>query len=61
MMSLETAKRVWQARLDPRHQTPSVGLYFHVRDRWGMFDAQPLVVNDQGQAGAAIEGVIRHQ
>jgi hypothetical protein len=27
MMSLETAKRVWQARLDPRRQTPSMGLY----------------------------------
>jgi tetratricopeptide (TPR) repeat protein len=25
MMSLETAKRVWQARLDPRRQTPSIG------------------------------------
>lgn len=33
MMSLETAKRVWQARLDPRRQTPSIGLYSHVRDR----------------------------
>jgi hypothetical protein len=35
MMSLETTKRVWQARLDPRRQTPSMGLYSHVRDRWG--------------------------
>src|SRR6516165_10694627 len=26
MMSLETAKRVWQARLDPRRQTPSIGI-----------------------------------
>ena len=61
MMSLETAKRVWQARLDPRRQTPSIGLYSHVRDRWGIFHAQPLVLNDQRQAGAAIEGVVRHE
>jgi TnpA family transposase len=61
MMSLETAKRVWQARLDPRRQTPSIGLYSHVRDRWGIFHAQPLVLNDQRQAGAAIEGIIRHE
>jgi len=56
MMSLETTKRVWQARLDPRRQTPSMGLYSHVRDRWGIFHAQPLILNDQRQAGAAIEG-----
>ena len=61
MMSLETAKRVWQARLDPRRQTPSIGLYSHVRDRWGIFYAQPLILNDQRQAGAAIEGVIRQE
>ena len=61
MMSLETARRVWQARLDPRRQTPSIGIYSHVRDRWGIFHAQPLVLNDQRQAGAAIEGVIRHE
>ena len=61
MMSMETAKRVWQARLDPRRQTPSVGIYSHVRDRWGIFHAQPLILNDQRQAGAAIEGVVRHE
>jgi TnpA family transposase len=61
MMSLETAKRVWQARLDPRRQTPSIGIYSHVRDRWGIFHAQPLVLNDQRQAGAAIEGIVRHE
>ncbi len=61
MMSLETTKRVWQARLDPRRQTPAMGLYSHVRDRWGIFHAQPLILNDQRQAGAAIEGVIRHE
>jgi hypothetical protein len=43
MMSLEIAKRVWQARLDPRRQTPSIGRYSHVRDRWGIFHVQPLM------------------
>ena len=58
---LETAKRVWQARLDPRRHTPSIGIYSHVRDRWGIFHAQPLILNEQRQAGAAIEGVVRHE
>ncbi len=61
MMSLETAKRVWQARPEPRRQTPSIGIYSHVRDRWGIFHAQTLVLNEQRQAGAAIEGVMRHE
>lgn len=60
MMSMETTKRVWQARLDPRRNTPSVGIYSHVRDRWGIFHAQPFVLNER-QAGVAIEGVIRHE
>jgi TnpA family transposase len=60
MMSLETRQRVWQARLDPRRQTPSVGIYSHVRDRWGIFYAQPIVLNER-QVGAAIEGVLRQQ
>ena len=54
MMSLETRQRVWQARVDPRRQTPSVGIYSHVRDRWGIFYAQPIVLNER-QVGAAIE------
>ena len=32
-----------------------------MRDRWGIFHAQPLVLNEQRQAGAAIEGVMRHE
>jgi TnpA family transposase len=60
MMSMETSRRVWQARLDPRRQTPSIGIYTHVRDRWGIFYAQPIVLNER-QAGAAIEGVVRQE
>lgn len=60
MMSMETTKRVWQARLDPRRNTPSIGIYSRVRDRWGMFHAQPFVLNER-QAGVAIEGVVRQE
>ena len=60
MMSLETSQRVWQARQDPRRHTASVGIYTHVRDRWGIFHAQPIVLNER-QAGAAIEGVVRQE
>jgi TnpA family transposase len=60
MMSLETSQRVWQARIDPRRQTPSIGIYSHVRDRWGISYAQPMVLNER-QAGAAIEGVVRDE
>jgi TnpA family transposase len=60
MMSMETTKRVWQARLDPRRNTSSIGIYSHVRDRWGIFYAQPFVLNER-QAGVAIEGVIRQE
>jgi len=60
MMSMETTKRVWQARLDPRRNTPSIGIYSHVRDRWGISYAQPFVLNER-QAGVAIEGVLRQE
>jgi hypothetical protein len=48
------------ARLDPRRNTPSIGIYSHVRDRWGIFHAQPFVLNER-QAGVAIEGVVRQE
>ena len=60
MMSMETTQRVWQARQDPRRNTSSIGIYSHVRDRWGIFHAQPFVLNER-QAGVAIEGVIRQE
>jgi TnpA family transposase len=60
MMSMETTKRVWQSRLDPRRNTPSVGIYSHVHDRWGIFHAQPFRLNER-QVGVAIEGVVRQE
>ncbi|NEX59945.1 Tn3 family transposase [Noviherbaspirillum galbum] len=58
MMSLETTRTVWQARADPRRRTASVGVYTHVRDRWGIFYDQPILLKER-QAGAAIEGILR--
>jgi TnpA family transposase len=60
MMSLETTRTVWQARADPRRRTASIGVYTHVRDRWGIFYDQPIVLNER-QAGVAIEGAIRQE
>jgi hypothetical protein len=59
-MSLETSHRIWQARLDPRRKTPALGIYTHVRERWGIFYAQPILLNER-QAGVAIEGVVRQE
>lgn len=58
MMSLTTSRHLWNARLDPRRQTPSVGMYTHVHDRWSIIYHQPIVLGER-QAGVAIEGVIR--
>lgn len=41
-------------------QTASIGIYTHVRDRWGASYAQPILLNER-QAGAPIEGVIREE
>jgi hypothetical protein len=58
--SLETNKRVFLARNDPRRQTASIGIYTHVRDRWEISYTRPILLNER-QAGAAIEGVIRDE
>jgi TnpA family transposase len=39
--------------------TYAAGLYTHVRDRWGIFYDQPIVLNER-QAGVAVEGVEAH-
>src|SRR3546814_17868781 len=60
MMSMETTKRVWQAWLDPRRNTPYIGIYSHVKDRWGIFHATPFVLNER-PAGVAYEVVFPKQ
>ena len=59
MMSLETSRRLWAARLDPRRRTASVGTYTHVLDQWAIAYDQPVLLNRR-QAGAAIEGALGH-
>lgn len=58
MMSLETSRHLWRARVDPRRRVPAIGVYQHVLDQWGIVYDLPIVLMNR-QAGAAIEGVIR--
>lgn len=58
MMSLETSRHLWRARMDPRRGVPAVGVYQHVLDQWSIVYDLPIVLMDR-QVGAAIEGVIR--
>lgn len=57
MMSVETSRRLWAARHDPRRRTPSVGTYTHVLDQWPILYDRPILLNRR-QAGAAIEGAL---
>ncbi|WP_353506748.1 Tn3 family transposase [Variovorax sp. J31P179] len=59
MMAMDASRHLWTARVDPRRRTYAAGLYTHVRDRWGLFYDQPIVLNER-QAGAAVEGVEQH-
>lgn len=59
MMSIETSRKLWAARLDPRRRTASVGTYTGVLDQWAIAWDQPILLNTR-QAGAAIEGALRH-
>jgi len=58
MMSLDTSRHLWRARMDPRRRAPAIGIYQHVLDQWSVFYDLPIVLLDR-QAGAVIEGVIR--
>jgi TnpA family transposase len=60
MMSMDVARQIWSARLDPRRGVPSVGTYTHVSDFWSIIYDQPIPLNER-QAGAAIEGAIRQE
>ncbi len=59
MMSLDVARTLWSARSDPRRKTPAMGTYALLSDQWTLIHDQPLVLN-QRQAGAALEGALRH-
>ena len=60
MMSLDATRRLWTARHDPRRRAPAVGTYTHVLDQWVILHDQAVVLNRR-QAGAAIEGALRHE
>ncbi|MBP2279049.1 Tn3 family transposase [Sphingomonas sp. PL20] len=57
--SIETSRKLWAARLDPRRRTASIGTYTHILDQWAIAWDQPILLNTR-QAGAAIEGALRH-
>jgi len=57
MMTVESSRRLWNARVDHRTGNYAIGTYTHVLDQWGIAYDQPIVLN-QRQAGAAIEGVL---
>ena len=59
MMAMDASRHLWTARVDPRRRTYAAGMYTHVRDRWGIFYDQPIVLNER-QAGVAVEGVEQH-
>jgi hypothetical protein len=58
MMSVATSRHLWNARLDPRRRTPSIGMYTHVHNQWPIIYNQPIVLGER-QVGAAIEGIVR--
>jgi len=58
MMSLDAARGLWSARMDPRRKTSAIGTYTHVLDRWAFVYDQPIVLNER-QAGVALEGALR--
>lgn len=58
MLALDASRHLWNARVDPRRRTYAAGIYTHLRDRWGIVHDQLIVLNER-QAGAAIEGVER--
>lgn len=57
MMTVESSRRLWNARIDPRTGNYAIGTYTHVLDQWGIAYDQPIILNKR-QAGAAIEGVL---
>lgn len=41
MMSMDVARQIWSARLDPKRGVPSVGSYTHVSDLWSIIYSLP--------------------
>ena len=58
LVSLDTSRHLWAARVDPKRRRFAVGSYVHVLNQWGILYDQPLLLATR-QAGAAIEGAVR--
>jgi len=58
LVSLDTSRNLWAARVDPKRRRFAVGTYAHVLNQWGIVYDQPLLLATR-QSGAAIEGAIR--
>ena len=59
MMAMDASRHLWTARVDSRRRTYAARMYTHVRDRWGLFYDQLIVLNER-PSGAAVEGVEQH-
>ncbi len=58
LVSLDTSRNLWAARVDPKRRRFAVGTYAHVLNQWGIAYDQPLLLATR-QSGAAIEGAVR--
>jgi TnpA family transposase len=58
LVSLDTSRHLWAARVDPKRRRFAVGTYAHILDQWGIVYDQPLLLATR-QSGAAIEGAVR--
>lgn len=58
-MTIDTSRHLHLARVEHRRKQPGVGIYTHVRDSYGLFYNQPIVLNDR-QAAGAVHGVEVH-
>ena len=58
LVSLDTSRHLWAARVDPKHRRFAIGTYAHVLNQWGIVCDRPLLLATR-RAGAAIEGAVR--
>ena len=58
-MTMDTSRHLHSARMEYRRKQPGIGIYTHVRDSYGLFYNQPIVLNDR-QAAGAVHGVEAH-
>jgi TnpA family transposase len=57
--NLHTSRHLHIARMEYRRKQPGIGIYTNMRDSYGLFYNQPIVLNDR-QAASAVQGVEYH-